>query len=198
MQDIFLEEERHQQAMMALESSVLGCGSDDWSVDSDYAFQDFADDVKHHQLQHHERGEQLPQSCAQTPERSTLTPGTPSSARKDPNPTNDLNTASRHHLHDNPDAEAEAAGATASPAGSGEAIRGEALMPRNGGDIGEESAVGSGRDDPRDPSISKARLFGDPGSSTDSAHILRLEQRMFLKVGIFGMGMLPQGVYKMS
>lgn len=177
--------------MMALESSVLGCGSDDWSVDSDYAFQDFADDVKHHQLQLREKGQQLPQPCAQTPERSALTPGTPSSARIDVNPTNDLNAASKHRLHDNPDEATEAAGATASPAGRGEAVGGEVVLPRNGGETREESAAGSGRDDRQDPSMSKTRLFGDPGSSTDSAHILRLEQRMFLKVGVAGTGILP-------
>lgn len=166
--------------MMALESSVLGCGSDDWSVDSDYAFQDFTDDAKQHQ---HSNSEHLQQS---SPERSPPLPGTPSSIRAVGNPTNDLNTGSVCNVGENSDTAAETTAVTATPAEGGGGVRGEALLPAvkvtwAEGENREDSPAGSGRDD---PSLSKARLFGDPGSSTDSANILRLEQRMFLKVGL--------------
>lgn len=175
--------------MMALESSVLGCGSDDWSVDSDYAFQDFADDVKQHQQQHHQKSEQFPQSSAPTPERSDPPNlGTPSTAGAVTNPENDPNTGRKSLLHVRPDAAAaEGAGATATLAGGEGAVSGGVLLPEKGASARDENSeyltMGSGRDDPQHPWMSKARLFGDPGSSTDSAHILRLEQRMFLKVG---------------
>lgn len=179
-QDIYFEEERHQQAIMALESSVLGCGSDDWSVDSDYAFQDFADDVKHNQQRQNHTNEQLQQS---SPERSPPDPGTPSSFHATGDPINNLNKGSMRNVHDHVDAAAETAVVTRTPAGGG-AIRGEVLPPGKvasaGGEAREDTPAGSGRDGPR---MCNARLLGDPGSSTDSAHIMRLEQRMFLKVG---------------
>lgn len=182
-QDIYFEEERHQQAMMALESSVLGCGSDDWSVDSDYAFQEFADDVKQHQQQERHNSEQLQQSA---PERSPPLPGTPSSFHAVGNPINNLNIGSICNVREHPDTAGKMAVVTRKPAegGGARAIRGEVLSPGKAtsaaGENREDPPAGSGRDD---PCMSKARLFGDPGSSSDSAHILRLEQRMFLKVG---------------
>lgn len=164
--------------MMALESSVLGCGSDDWSVDSDYAFQDFTDDVKQHQ---HSNSEQLRQS---SPERSLAVPGTPSSIHAVGHAINDLNIGGMCNAREHPDTAAEMVATT--PAEGGGGVRGEVVLPGKvalaGGEKREDSpsTAGSGSGD---PSMSKARLFGDPGSSTDSAHILRLEQRMFLKVG---------------
>ena len=164
--------------MMALESSVLGCGSDDWSVDSDYAFPDFADDAKQHQ---HANNEHLQQS---SPQRSPPLAGPPSSIHAVGTPTNDLNPGSMCNVREHPDTAAETTVVTTTPAEGGGGVRGEVLLPGKvtwaGGENRGDSPAGSGRDD---PSLSKARLFGDPGSSTDSAHILRLEQRMFLKVG---------------
>eukprot|EP00752_Nemacystus_decipiens_P001235 g1234.t1 len=177
--------ERHQQAMMALESSVLGCGSDDWSVDSDYAFQDFADDAKQHQ---YTGSEHLQQS---SPERSPPLPGTPGSAHGVGNPMkiNDLHIGSACNGREHPRTAAETAVVRTTPEeGGGGGVRGEVLLPGKVAWAGverereregrQDSPSGSGRDD---PSLSKARLFGDPGTSTDNAHILRLEQRMFLK-----------------
>lgn len=168
--------------MMALESSVLGCGSDDWSVDSDYAFQGFADDVKQHQNQ--QKSEQFPQPSAPTPDRSDA-PLAPSSAGAVASPENDPSTGKKFPLHEPPnEAAAEAAGVTAKSAGREGAVSGGVLVPENGVSAGDDTKdEGFGKDDPQNHLISNARLFGDPGSSTDSAQILRLEQRMFLKVG---------------
>lgn len=168
--------------MMALESSVLGCGSDDWSVDSDYAFQDFADDVKQHRQQQHRNSEQLQQS---TSERSPPLPGTQSPIHNAlGNPITDLNLGSLSNVREHPDTAVEtAAVTTTTPAEGGGSSRVEALpgeVAFAAGENREDSPAVSGGED---PCMSKARLFGDPGSSTDSAHILRLEQRMFLKVG---------------
>lgn len=161
--------------MMALESSVLGCGSDDWSVDSDYAFQDFADDIKNH------NSERLQQS---SPERSPSFPGTQSSSTHAVgNPINDLK-GSVCNVREHSETAAEKAAVTTSPAEGGGGMGGSVVLPGKvtwaARESREDSPAGSGRDD---PCMSETRLFGDPGSSTDSAHILRLEQRMFLKVG---------------
>lgn len=190
-QDIFLEEDRHQQAMMALESSVLGCGSDDWSVDSDYAFQDFADDVKHHhhhqQQGRHEKSEQnLLQSSSPTRERSAVpNPETPSNMRVMGN-LDDNSSAETTKLHEHTE-EAGGARADTLTAGGTQAAGGGGGVILEEGEVGgsrEGSASESGKDNPHHPILSNTRLFGDPGSSSESTHILRLEQRMFLKVSL--------------
>lgn len=152
---------------MALESSVLGCGSDDWSVDSDYAFQDFTDDARQHtkRLQ--------PTS---TPERAHRVAGMVPSVRsvipdaEPENPENEVEREGHHVYHDTETGAAAPDGKKTRPVPEQEMLCGS-----------KGNGVGSGRDD-QTPYVSEARLFGDPGSSTDSAHILRLEQRMFLKV----------------
>lgn len=210
-QDIYLEEDRHQQAMMALESSVFGCGSDDWSVDSDYAFQDFADDVKH-QHPHHQRLQtdgQLVQPSAPAPERSSApiqgSPGGTGESgnfdggRKEglrvlgSNEAAAIVAAPEEEAAAQAEATAQAAVTTQSSAakvaqaGAEEAGAGDKLTPKQGpsarGDSTQSSPAGSGGEDLRSSWPPNARLFGDSGTSTDNTHILRLEQRMFLKVG---------------
>lgn len=190
LQDIFLEEDRHQQAMIALESSVLGCGSDDWSVDSDYTFQDFADDVKHQQQRQarHEKSEQnLLQSSSPTRERSAVpNPETPSNTRV-VGSLDDNSSAETTKLHEHPEA-AEGARADTLTAGGAQAAGGGGGVIPEEGEVGGSrrgSASEAGKDNQHHPILSNTRLFGDPGSSSDSTHILRLEQRMFLKVGLF-------------
>ncbi|CAM9620322.1 unnamed protein product [Scytosiphon promiscuus] len=150
--------------MMALESSVFGCGSDDWSVDSDYAFQDFADDVKQHQpirQQHQEHGK-LVQPSTPTPERRH---------------TPVQGTLSRTGVSGSSEA-GRTEGLRA--AGVGETLTLKKEVPGRG-DNGQDSGTGSGGDETRRSWPANARLFGDSGTSTDNTHILRLEQRMFLK-----------------
>ncbi|CAN0404765.1 unnamed protein product, partial [Ectocarpus sp. 13 AM-2016] len=172
--------------MIALESSVLGCGSDDWSVDSDYAFQDFADDVKHHQQQQarHEKNEQnLLQSSSPTRERSAVpNPGTPGNTRV-VGSLDDNSSAETTKLHEHPEA-AEGTRADTLTAGRAQAAGGGGGVIPEEGEVGGSrrgSASESGKDNRHHPTLSSTRLFGDPGSSSDSTHILRLEQRMFLK-----------------
>lgn len=170
---------------MALESSVLGCGSDDWSVDSDYAFQGFADDIKQHQDK--QRGEPFPQPLAPTLDRSDAPNSLkPSSADAVASPENNLNTGSTSLLHGPPAKakEAEATGQMATVA-EGEGVASGRMLVLEYGETAREDTKDErlGGGNPPNPLICKTRLFGDPGSSTDSAHILRLEQRMFLKVG---------------
>lgn len=193
--------------MMALESSVFGCGSDDWSVDSDYAFQDFADDVKQRQpsQQQDQKDGQLLQPSAPTPEQRIQ--GTSSSmgvlgnfeaGRKealrevDSDPEAAEVQDAKEEAVAEEDAEAAAAFRQPSAAkvaqGEGGEISGveEKLTPKIGasarGENAQDSATGFGGDDTRPSWPSNARLFGDSGTSTDNTHILRLEQRMFLKV----------------
>lgn len=155
--------------MMAMESSVLGCGSDDWSVDSDYAFQDFNDDAQ-----------PGPNPQSASPERAhRVTGGARNMGRA---------TARGGRGATNPEEEVEEEAVNVNPDASVRAVvprREEARSLPQDDSVGEGNAdaAGSARDEQQQhPCASGARLFGDPGSSTDSTHILRLEQRMFLKV----------------
>lgn len=172
-QDIYLEEERHQHALMALDSSVLGCGSDDWSVDGDYyAFQDFPDDV--HKAREHQRS-------ASNPDRVLRRDGRGASAdRGRGSRALTIRTGSciegeeKAELHVHVDSESGGAG----PGAEEEAILPselQALVITTEGSAGPEQ-------EEHHPGVSDTRLLRDPGSSTDSTQILRLEQRMFLKV----------------
>lgn len=162
-----MEEERHQHAMMTIESSVLGCGSDDWSVDSDYAFQDFNDEA--------DQQNEHPQS-ASTPERAHRIVGS-----RALNNRRGVFSAGAG----NPEDEVERVDLRTCPdIKSGVAVLGGEethLLPENSVDENREDTAEPGRHE-HHHLASEGRLSGDPGSSTDSAQILRLEQRMFLKV----------------
>lgn len=183
-QDIYIEEARHQSAMMAIESSVLGCGSDDWSVDSDYAFQDFADDNLQQQkstdqdLQSSPERAHLGAQTSATPATATTVVGVggvPSLSAAGSNPEDEVERVNHHaaSLYKEP-----SSGEAVATLDSGEEAR---LCEGVGAAVGIKRVdhAGVGREE---HAACEARPFGDPGSSTDSAHILRLEQRMFLKV----------------
>lgn len=184
-QDIYIEEERHQRAMMAIESSVLDCGSDNWSVDSDYAFQDFADD----DLQQSKISDQ---DLQPSPERAyigvqaTATAATTSTATvvvgvggvrasSSASGSNPEDEVERINLHAVKPCEEHSGEEVATPDM-------EETRLWDGGAGGVHKGVGNAGVGREGRAACEARLFGDPGSSTDSTHILRLEQRMFLKV----------------
>lgn len=190
-QDIYIEEERHQRAMMAIESSVLDCGSDNWSVDSDYAFQDFADDDPqqpkvsdpnlHISREREYVGVKATAMAAATPATTTTTAATvivgvrggrTSSSATASNPEDEVERINLHAVkfckeycgEDEPTPDVEA------------------TRLWDAGARGVNRRVGKTGVGREEHAACGARLFGDPGSSTDSTHILRLEQRMFLKV----------------
>ena len=166
-----MEEERHQHALMALDSSVLGCGSDDWSVDGDYyAFQDFPDDV--HKAREHQRSASSPDRVLHRDGRCAL---------------GGRGRVSRSIVRAGSCAKGEKAGVQvhvdSETGGTGPGANEEAVsLPElQALVVRTEENAGSGREE-QHPAPSDARLLRDPGSSTDSTQILRLEQRMFLKV----------------
>lgn len=152
--------------MMAIESSVLGCGSDDWSVDSDYAFEDFGEDVQ--QLNEQQQLVSVPEGENGGGGGAPSVPGGIRSTGTD----NSEDEDERSGLEVRPDAEIR----VTLPAGEDiELPEKEVLRERR------LDAAGPSREQ-QQPCMSEPRLLGDPGSSTESTHILRLEQRMFLKV----------------
>lgn len=128
--------------MMAMEGSLLGCASDDWSVDSEYAFKDFAEDLP----------KVRPISAPDLGRfRAELRGG-------------------QTRFSDFSDCSAEAENVARS-------LTSHRLHDTGALDDGEYFSLDGLRQDSSQP-----RLIEDPGSSTDSLYILRLEQRMFLKV----------------
>lgn len=170
--------------MMAIESSVLDCGSDNWSVDSDYAFQDFADD----DLQQPKISDQ---DLQPSPERAYIgVQATTTAATTTTTVVVGVGgvRASSSSTGSNPEDEVERINLP--PVKLCEEHSGEEAATPDveetrlwdggaGGGNKREGNAGVGREE---HAAREARLFGDPGSSTDSTHILRLEQRMFLKV----------------
>lgn len=152
--------------MMAMDSSVLGCGSDDWSVDSDYAFQEFGEDAL--------RQSEHSQSTA-SPERAHRNAGVPTSSME--MPSGMVCTSEDQTQEEVVRAQTQAADGAQMPSDLEErqSLEHEELRES------KEDATAA-KSDEQPICLSEARLFGDPGSSTDSTHILKLEQRMFLKV----------------
>lgn len=170
-QDIYLEEERHQHALMTLDSSVLGCGSDDWSVDGDYAFPDFPDDA-HHQLRAgHQRSASNPDHLRR--DGRGLSSGSRARASRARAGKEGGGGEEKIGLHVHVDSLTGVAELGAEGAG--------VLPVTQSLGVGTEENAGAGQEE-QQPAASDARLLRDPGSSTDSTQILRLEQRMFLKV----------------
>lgn len=173
-QDIYLEEERHQHALMALDSSVLGCGSDDWSVDGDYyAFQDFPDDV--HKAREHQRSASNPDHVLRRDGRGISGGRGRASRALTIRTGNCTEGEEKAGLHGHVDSGSGGAGPRADEE--------EAVLPPElqALVVSTEGNAVSGQEE-HHPGVSDARLLRDPGSSTDSTQILRLEQRMFLKV----------------
>lgn len=192
-QEIFLEEDRHQRVMLAIESSLTGCGSDDWSVDSDYAFQDFVDeDISPTSNHDHNSFPQTPPARHGQSQARVVREGADDVsiiaglgnripdecsggvADKDSlaggNPYQVISGESPVRNLQREAAKKLAAEPTSSSSGIGIAS--------------EHVSLGCERDaaDGSCPSREDTRHLGDPGSSTENVHILHVEQRMFLKV----------------
>ncbi|CAM9377396.1 unnamed protein product, partial [Hapterophycus canaliculatus] len=138
----------------------------------------------HPQQQHQNKDGQLLQNAATTPERSSLFQGTPTSTCA----SGSFEAGRKAKLQTEQAAAVatQASEARVGQAGGGQAAgTGQRLTPKRGssarGDHAQDSRAGSGGDDPHRSWPSNTRLFGDSGTSTDNTHILRLEQRMFLK-----------------
>ncbi|CAM9489250.1 unnamed protein product [Laminaria digitata] len=156
---------------MALDSSVLGCNSDDWSVDGDYyAFQDFPDDAHHRK--EHQRSASDPDRVLRRDARGAAG-GRGRGSRVIIRAGNRKEGQEKEGLHVHVESESGEAGAKAEEGGLLPEL--QALVVST-----EGNAVVSGQEE-QHPGPSDARLLRDPGSSTDSTQILRLEQRMFLK-----------------
>lgn len=206
----------------------MGCGSDDWSVDSDYAFQEFPDDEpsmsEHHSplTPRHETEATATTTNTATQITRTERLGFNAGGLWNPDATHDVHNG--HKRHQNPSTVGGACfipegGSSMSVAATTSSKEGGAATDRCGrsrvdGIVGDEKEAGRltkegsysqqhqqqqrhshqhnrhhrhcGGDGEGGPgsmaSCDTARQSGDPGSSTDSMHILRLEQRMFLKV----------------
>lgn len=155
---------------MALDSSVLGCGSDDWSVDSDYAFPDFPDDANHQPRIGHQRSASNPDHVRR--DGRGLSSGSRARASR-ARAGKAAGAEEKIGLHAHVDSLTGVPGLEVEEA--------DLLPVPQPLGVGTEDNTGAGQEE-QQPPASDARLLRDPGSSTDSTQILRLEQRMFLKV----------------
>lgn len=168
--------------MMALESSVLGCGSDDWSVDSEYIFQGFKDDAQRvEHVQSPSTSEPIHQdigggitSCSCRSGINTASEG----SRRIEEERAKWNICALSH------AKAEEAPMGATPAAISDEVDAALTRRESAGECGNDTACFEGSEHEHLPFAPGVRSLGDPGSSTDSCHVLRLEQRMFLKVKV--------------
>lgn len=202
-QEIYVEEDRHQRAMMAMENSLMDCGSDDWSVDSDYAFQSFSDDdsavaqtsrdarnSRSPPFRHHER-HWRPRVCDTIAGDDEIPDSHGGAAENSPKFNRSPDEVS--HL----DVRREA---STKSANEGVGMAGRVVVSDNSCSEVERDGEGlaSSRDDhsKHQSGAYEARHFGDPGSSTENVQILRLEQRMFLKVIHRGLVFFVSCVFK--
>lgn len=170
--------------MMALESSVLGCGSDDWSVDSEYTFQDFKDDAKRvEHVQSPSTSEPMHQdigggitSCSSRSSVNTASEGSRSIEEE----TAKWNICALSH------GKVEEAPMSATTVAIPDEIDAALTRRESAGEGGKGTACFEGSEHEHLPFAPGVRFLGDPGSSSDSSHVLRLEQRMFLKVKTHG------------
>lgn len=173
--------------MMALESSVLGCGSDDWSVDSEYNFQDFEDDAQ--RVEHvgslstpepiHQDMSSRITSCSSRSGINTASEGTRSTRIPEEEMAKWNICALSHDKVDE-------APTGATPAAIPDEIDATLTRRESAGECGKNTACFVGSEREHLPFAAGVRSLGDSGSSTDSSHVLRLEQRMFLKVRTYG------------
>lgn len=178
--------------MLAMESSLTDCGSDDWSVDSDYAFQDFVDDDISPTINHdYTTFSQTPLArlrqnqgrvCEGADDTSVIT----ALGNRIPDKCSGGVVENDSLASGNLD-QAILGGSSAQGFQSEAAKKPAVMTARNssGREIAPEHDRLRCAKDAADgvcPSREDTRHLGDPGSSTENVHILRVEQRMFLKV----------------
>lgn len=182
--------------MLAIESSLTGCGSDDWSVDSDYAFQDFTEDDG----ETSSRYSNCPQaSPKQGQQQLTVRAVAQDDATVGTRTGKEISEELGGVTVDNNTGVLSGSNTPGRATSDGASVRG--IQREASRKLAELEPVGSSVDrgtasdhdglvgDLRDMDGSPTRedsrhQFGDPGSSTENMHILRVEQRMFLKVRI--------------
>lgn len=155
--------------MIATESEAMSCGSDDWSVDNDYIFEDEApSELLPSPYKSETSTQQVLCSADEHTAASDKIPGGASAPLEEAVHDACLRTP-RENLTQQSDINAKI----------------EAYEIKSSSRVGKEVDIPPQKDHQSPGGQPRAREHSrDLGSSTESMHILRVEQRMFLKVRV--------------